>query len=229
MSTALRVVDEHQIKRYFKMDELAQLYEFNPSDMDVRETPIVPKDRLLAELLQRQKNWIVKYHEHESLLENQTSEGLSEEERKAAWEDYENEKKGFMVQNYRNSVMPVTGAPTILNHPGLPSLSLSSFSLEGVVNTIKVQNPNLSPMELCESVLLATKQIQKVHLNHYQRVQAMVYNHSCIMQADRLLNTPAPLVDKTRTTHSPVQNNNSVSSSSSSLAQRATKKPCNVA
>ncbi|XP_063855287.1 transcriptional regulator ATRX-like isoform X1 [Scylla paramamosain] len=176
MSTALRVVDEHQIKRYFRMDELAQLYEFNPSDTDIRETPIVPKDRLLAELLQRQKNWIVKYHEHESLLENQTSEELSEEERKAAWEDYENEKKGFMGQNYRNSVMPVMGAPTILNHPGLPSLSLSSFSLEGVVNTIKAQNPSLNTMELCESVLLATKQIQKVHLNHYQRVQAMVYN-----------------------------------------------------
>lgn len=43
MSTALRVVDEHQIKRYFRMDELAQLYEFNPSDTDIRETPIVPK------------------------------------------------------------------------------------------------------------------------------------------------------------------------------------------
>lgn len=42
-STALRVVDEHQIKRYFKMTELAQLYEFNPADSDVRETPIVPK------------------------------------------------------------------------------------------------------------------------------------------------------------------------------------------
>lgn len=44
-----------------------------------------------------------------------------------------------VVQNYRNSVMPVMGAPTILNHPGLPSLSLSSFSLEGVVSTIKAQ------------------------------------------------------------------------------------------
>ena len=35
------------------------------------------------------------YHEHESLLENQAGEELSEEERKAAWEDFENEKKGF--------------------------------------------------------------------------------------------------------------------------------------
>ena len=35
------------------------------------------------------------YHEHDSLLENQTHEELSEEERKAAWEDFENEKRGM--------------------------------------------------------------------------------------------------------------------------------------
>ena len=34
------------------------------------------------------------YHEHDCLLENKIEEQLSEEERKAAWEDYENEKKG---------------------------------------------------------------------------------------------------------------------------------------
>lgn len=175
MSTALRVVDEHQIKRYFKMDELAQLYEFNPADVEKRDIPIVPEDRLLAEMLKRHKQWIVDYHEHDSLLENQTSEELSEEERKAAWEDYENEKKGFMVQQQRNSVMPVTGNAMMTN-ANLPSLSLSSFSFEGVVNTIKAQNPNLTQQEMCESVVLATKQIQKIHINHYQRVQSMVYN-----------------------------------------------------
>ncbi|XP_050718852.1 transcriptional regulator ATRX-like isoform X2 [Eriocheir sinensis] len=176
MSTALRVVDEHQIKRYFKMEELAQLYEFTPSDVDIRETPIVPKDRLLAELLQKQKDWIVSYHEQDSLLENQTSEELNEDERKAAWEDYENEKKGFMVQQHPNSVMSVMGAPTTMNYPGGPTLSLSSFNFESVVNSIRAQNPNMTPLEICESVLLATKQIQKIHLNHYHRVQAMLYN-----------------------------------------------------
>lgn len=35
---------------------------------------------------------IYKYHEHDSLLENKEEETLSEEERKAAWEDFENEK-----------------------------------------------------------------------------------------------------------------------------------------
>ncbi|XP_064114621.1 LOW QUALITY PROTEIN: transcriptional regulator ATRX-like [Macrobrachium nipponense] len=180
MSTALRVVDEHQIKRYFKMADLQQLYEFTPSDKDQRETPAVPEDRLLAELLKRQKDWIVNYHEHDSLLENQTSEELTEEERKAAWEDYENEKKGFLIHQ-RNTVMPVVGALAMATQgmhtqQGLPSLSLASFSFEGVVNTIKAQNPHLSQNELCESVVLATKQIQRIHLNHYQRVQGMVYN-----------------------------------------------------
>ena len=48
---------------------------------------------MLAELLIHRKESIVKYHEHDSLLENQTEEELTEEERQAAWEDFENEKK----------------------------------------------------------------------------------------------------------------------------------------
>lgn len=51
---------------------------------------------MLAEMLQGQKHWIVAYHEHDSLLEDQQEEKLSEEERKAAWEEFENEKKGII-------------------------------------------------------------------------------------------------------------------------------------
>lgn len=43
LSTALRVVDEHQIKRYFNTTELADLYEFNPANVNERDTPIVPE------------------------------------------------------------------------------------------------------------------------------------------------------------------------------------------
>ncbi|XP_047739112.1 transcriptional regulator ATRX isoform X2 [Hyalella azteca] len=170
ISTSLRVVDEHQIKRYFNTTDLADLYEFNPADVESRDTPIVPEDRLLAELIIRHKNWIVGYHEHDSLLENQTNEELSEEERKAAWEDFENEKKGLVpqmgnraVMNYGNSNMPFPA-------------SVPPFDINQVIQTIFTQNPNLTQTQLQENVIMATRQIQKIHLNHYQRIRTYVYN-----------------------------------------------------
>ena len=50
---------------------------------------------MLAELMTNHKEWIVTFHEHDSLLENIVEQELSEEEKKAAWEDYEEEKKGL--------------------------------------------------------------------------------------------------------------------------------------
>ncbi|KAL3178299.1 hypothetical protein MRX96_038807 [Rhipicephalus microplus] len=64
-----------------------------------RPTPMVPKDRLLAELLIRNKDWIVSYHEHDSLLQNITSEELTEEERMLAWEEYRVEREGRINPN----------------------------------------------------------------------------------------------------------------------------------
>lgn len=44
-------------------------------------------------MLQNNKDHIVCYHEHDSLLDHKEEEELSEEERKAAWAEYEAEKK----------------------------------------------------------------------------------------------------------------------------------------
>lgn len=72
----------------------------------------VVQDLLLAELLTEHKEWIVQYHEHDSLLENRPEEHLSEAERLAAWEEFERERHEYAYQlsNNRGGVtQPVFG------------------------------------------------------------------------------------------------------------------------
>merc|ERR1711997_1191322 len=73
-SLSARVVDEQQIERHFTMNELAELYD-------------------------KHKEIVWSFTNHDSLLENQVDQNLTEAERKAAWEEFENEKKGFMRTN----------------------------------------------------------------------------------------------------------------------------------
>ena len=63
-------------------------------------TPI--QDHILADMLDNQKEWIYKYHEHDSLLENKIEEELSEADRKAAWDDYNAEKEGRLTYAQHN-------------------------------------------------------------------------------------------------------------------------------
>ncbi|XP_026730556.1 transcriptional regulator ATRX homolog isoform X3 [Trichoplusia ni] len=87
-----RVIDEQQIDRHYAENDLAELYKFEARPDEPRPLPTLPRDRLFAEMLKEHEAQIYKYHEHDSLLENKEEETLSEEERKAAWEDFENEK-----------------------------------------------------------------------------------------------------------------------------------------
>lgn len=100
LSLSYRVVDEQQIDRHFSAADLAELYSFDRNSTKQRPTPLVPKDRLLAELLIKHKEWIVTYHEHDSLLQNETETDLTEEERQAAWAEYENEKEGRAAPSF---------------------------------------------------------------------------------------------------------------------------------
>lgn len=50
------------------------------------------QDLLLADLLNSHGHLILKVQEHDSLLENKVDEQLSEEERKAAWLEFQQEK-----------------------------------------------------------------------------------------------------------------------------------------
>ena len=53
-------------------------------------------------MLKNMADQIYHYHEHDSLLENKEEQQLTEEERKAAWDEFEREKS----TGYRSGPMP---------------------------------------------------------------------------------------------------------------------------
>ncbi|XP_055385953.1 transcriptional regulator ATRX-like [Condylostylus longicornis] len=87
---SFRVVDEHQIDRHYSMAELAELYTLTKPDYSNRPIPNLPQDNILAHLL-RNFQYVFKYHEHDSLLENKIEQELTEQEKEDAWLAYETE------------------------------------------------------------------------------------------------------------------------------------------
>lgn len=92
LAISKRVIDEHQIDRHYKENDLNELYKIDLEPGEERPQPALPKDRMFAELLRTFDEIIYKYHEHDSLLENKAEENLSKEEIQAAWKEYEEEK-----------------------------------------------------------------------------------------------------------------------------------------
>ncbi|XP_019719517.1 transcriptional regulator ATRX-like [Hippocampus comes] len=97
-SLSYRVVDQQQIERHFTLSELTELYTFEPDLLDEphsrttkRKTSDLPKDQVLAMLLEKCKDHIVSYHEHASLLDHKQEEELTEAERIDAWAEYQAE------------------------------------------------------------------------------------------------------------------------------------------
>lgn len=154
LSLSCRVVDEQQIERHFNSADLNELYVFEPDSHLRRPTPLLPKDRLLAELTIQRKDWIVTYHEHDSLLENKSDEELTEEERRAAWDDFENEKRGvpnMMMHDSSGFMGPgmMAGMP-----PGMPDIlgslagrSVAGIPLSSIAAMIYNSNPGISQDE----------------------------------------------------------------------------------
>lgn len=164
LSLACRVVDEQQIERHYSMSALRELYIYNPEEKSSTDTPLVPKDILLAELVRQEDSWIVTHHEHDTLLENKEEEELNEDERKAAWEDYEKEKKGLrtFVNQWDDRAF--------LNY--LSGYGLSEHSIR---ENIMKQNPTFSEAEIQTQFSVVVRQL-------YDYVSSEAYNQKLQMQ-----------------------------------------------
>ncbi|XP_013386812.1 transcriptional regulator ATRX [Lingula anatina] len=200
LSLSQRVVDEHQIDRHFTAQDLQELYNFKPDLLDdpdrvERPTPALPKDRVLAELLTSHKDWIVQILEHDSLLENKIDQTLTEEERKAAWEEYENEKKGirremssFYGPGASGSVGPIQYSPAVLAL--YQSLCIQMPSLAVMVKPIIESNPRITAAELQIKIqgLLRYQQVtQQMQKETLEKQQQQAYQQYQQLQRQRQL------------------------------------------
>ncbi|XP_075619787.1 transcriptional regulator ATRX isoform X8 [Balearica regulorum gibbericeps] len=200
-SLSFRVVDQQQVERHFTMNELTELYTFEPDLLDdpnsekkkKRDTPMLPKDTILAELLQINKEYIVGYHEHDSLLDHKEEEELTEEERKAAWAEYEAEKKGLTMRF--NMPAGTNMLPTNFNSqtPYIPfnlgALSaMSNQQLEDLINqgrekvaeaTNSVTAARIQPLE----DIISTIWKENVNLTESQ-VQALALSRQASQELD---------------------------------------------
>ncbi|XP_076641676.1 transcriptional regulator ATRX homolog isoform X2 [Halictus rubicundus] len=144
LSLSCRVVDEQQIERHYRNNDLNELYTFEANTEGERPTLNLPKDRLLAEIFLKYKDYVENYHEHDSLLENKAEEELNEEERKQAWLEYEEEKKGKPVVMYTGGVSyPNNGMLNQFNNVS-PWLNVNN-DYEKLQELIRKDYPNATP------------------------------------------------------------------------------------
>nr|XP_012224632.1 PREDICTED: transcriptional regulator ATRX isoform X2 [Linepithema humile] len=148
LSLSCRVVDEQQIDRHFSTYELSELYMLEPyKSGEDKPTLNLPKDRLLADILLRYKDVVENYHEHDSLLKNQAEEELDEEERKQAWLEYEEEKKGKPPINSFNSAHQNFLLQQYMMNAGMMQQGIQS-EYETIHELCREQYPNATPEQL---------------------------------------------------------------------------------
>uniref|UniRef100_A0AAZ3Q4Q8 DNA helicase n=1 Tax=Oncorhynchus tshawytscha TaxID=74940 RepID=A0AAZ3Q4Q8_ONCTS len=185
-SLSFRVVDQQQIERHFTMNELTELYAFEPDLLDdptgkksKRTTPMLPKDPFLAELLHSNKEQIVGYHEHDSLLDHKEEEALSEEDRKAAWAEYEAEKK---VKSVRQTLNSSRFNPELINQGRQKVMEATNAlkflpreSLEDTIGRVWKENPALTESQV-QAMALGRQASVEMELKRREAVYRDVLN-----------------------------------------------------
>jgi len=177
-SLSARVVDEQQIESHFTMNELSELYEFNDEPLSARPIPIVPEDRLLAELVDKHKETVWNIHCHDSLLENKVEENLTEDERKHAWDEFENEKKGFIQQ--RTEGMGDSGWMQMMQKMMPQQTTIQPMAIQAHFRQLY---PQASHEDIMTKTRIAVMQLQN---EERMRQQAMIQQQILLQQNPHL-------------------------------------------
>jgi len=169
-----RVIDEQQIDRHYNQNDLQELYKYELEPDDERILPKLPKDRLFAEMLKKYEDMIYKYHEHDTLLENKEEETLDEDERRQAWEEFEQEKnRPQFVANYAPQQPRGIGPVTSNNIFGIRTdVLLKLLSMKA-----RLDNRDMSDASVKQAIPLLMqelyRQMERGELTLYQQLLAL--------------------------------------------------------
>ncbi|XP_017778371.1 PREDICTED: transcriptional regulator ATRX homolog [Nicrophorus vespilloides] len=168
-----RVIDEQQIDRHYNQNDLNELYKFEIASEE-RPIPLVPKDILLGEMLQKLEKLIYKYHEHQTLLENKVDEVLNEEERKAAWDEFENEKKNRNMNNMIPGFAGLQSLPPQTIQTALISIikkEQPSYTINEINGVMPQLLQELNSQMACGELTLYTKVVNELKMMQFQLQQ----------------------------------------------------------
>ncbi|GJQ84365.1 hypothetical protein Trydic_g3846, partial [Trypoxylus dichotomus] len=164
LAVSLRVVDEHQISRHYKYNDLQKMYRFDIYSNKERPVVKLPVDEVLASILEKCKHEIFKYHEHQNLLENRPEEQLNEDEQRLAWDEFRREQEAAYEQQMATNMVrlqnlqilqnPIANAPSISNN------STAEVNSETTSSNIQTaSNTTLPKITPSTSIITQQKQV----------------------------------------------------------------------
>lgn len=130
ISMSKRVVDQQQVERHFKRNDLDELYSIENIE-PVKSVDIKgqPNDHILSHLLKDFDKIIYNFHLHDSLLKNDGCEILSVEEKQLAWDEYQTEPSTSRSQNS----MRFPSLQIAPNSLPVPSMDIYGFSTDDLL------------------------------------------------------------------------------------------------
>ena len=116
-------------------------------------------------MVDKHKEMVWNIHNHDSLLENKVDENLTEEERKAAWDEFDQEKKGLIQTNVGMENLQQFGMmlQTMLPKSGDGRIMASPINPMAIQAQLRQMNPELSHEELVSRTRAAIMQLQNMH------------------------------------------------------------------
>lgn len=111
-SMSLRAVDRRQIERYFTKTDLHELFDLEATQCNVLPGP-PEADPIMTDLFDTHWTLIENYHEHDSLLEDQPDQDLTEEQQQNAWMEFEKEQEKFEAQPEEGVAQVANGTITV--------------------------------------------------------------------------------------------------------------------